>query len=481
MDTSTSSSSNNNNNNSNGQNQSIPIIIEKSNNNNNIDSISGIGKEKIGQVIEESSSLSSLSKEKQLKDGGNENEQGITTIINNNNNNNNDENSKDSTSTSTSTPTPTSNNPTENYMVKSTTILTEHLGYVPIALIDDIINAANEILYKCTAALDQFLGSRYPDGLLKLDKPRKKQKKNEKEPEKENEPEKEENEEEPEFEEEIDISQEIELGTAKFETLFESIIDKCFDKFELYLLRNLLIIPNELIKGGWIRLEHHKGIDFSKKKEQKQETQENNEEKDLNIQLIDLFNKLEFHKNLNHLLYIQNKRSELMINEVLEPLENECKNAFESITKNESSTTSDNNNNDNNNIKLIYKQIIPFPDTISFLGTQVNQLIESTIKIEKILKNKQQKDQKENKQQNNNNNIRFSINSKNLSHFDSNLFINLITKRAIKEAGFLSSSSSSSSSTSSSSTLSSSSSSTTDINYNKEKIQMAKSFLKKKI
>lgn len=60
----------------------------------------------------------------------------------------------------------------------------------------------------------------------------------------------------------VDVTEEIELGTAKFETLFESIVDKCFDKFELYVLRNLFVVPPDLIEGGWIRLAHHNGIDF---------------------------------------------------------------------------------------------------------------------------------------------------------------------------------------------------------------------------
>ena len=144
---------------------------------------------------------------------------------------------------------------TENPFIRSAAILTEHLGYVPIALIDDVINAANEILYKCTAALDQFLASRYPSGHLRVEpsdrarllKRRRLNASTSASPSQSRDSsvsaidvrdalDDEEN-------GEIDIAAEMELGTAKFETLFESIVDKCFDKYELYLLRNLLVIP----------------------------------------------------------------------------------------------------------------------------------------------------------------------------------------------------------------------------------------------
>lgn len=43
---------------------------------------------------------------------------------------------------------------------KATSILTEHLGYAPLSLVDDVINAVNELMYKCTAALEEFLYQR---------------------------------------------------------------------------------------------------------------------------------------------------------------------------------------------------------------------------------------------------------------------------------------------------------------------------------
>ena len=48
---------------------------------------------------------------------------------------------------------------------------------------------------------------------------------------------------------------EIEEGVHQLETLLEATVDKTFDKFEIYTLRNILTIPDEL--SGWMRLGHY--------------------------------------------------------------------------------------------------------------------------------------------------------------------------------------------------------------------------------
>jgi kinetochore protein Mis12/MTW1 len=52
-----------------------------------------------------------------------------------------------------------------------------------------------------------------------------------------------------------DAKQQIEEGLHQLETLLESTVDKNFDKFEIYVLRNILSVPEEL--AGWIRLSHY--------------------------------------------------------------------------------------------------------------------------------------------------------------------------------------------------------------------------------
>ena len=52
-----------------------------------------------------------------------------------------------------------------------------------------------------------------------------------------------------------DAENELRSGVHKLETLLESAIDKNFDRFEIYVLRNLLMVPEELVP--WVRLAHH--------------------------------------------------------------------------------------------------------------------------------------------------------------------------------------------------------------------------------
>lgn len=48
---------------------------------------------------------------------------------------------------------------------------------------------------------------------------------------------------------------EIENGLHQLETLLESTVDKAYDKFEIYVLRNILTVPEDLI--SWVRLRHY--------------------------------------------------------------------------------------------------------------------------------------------------------------------------------------------------------------------------------
>ncbi|CUS20805.1 LAQU0S01e15038g1_1 [Lachancea quebecensis] len=107
--------------------------------------------------------------------------------------------------------------------MRTTLLLTEHLGYPPISLIDDIINAVNELMYKCTQAMEKYLLERSSM-------------------------------------EGKDYTDEIKIGIAKLETLWENSVDRSFDKLELYILRNVLHIPQELIENGSFRLRHHDSL-----------------------------------------------------------------------------------------------------------------------------------------------------------------------------------------------------------------------------
>lgn len=139
--------------------------------------------------------------------------------------------------------------------MRTTTLLTEHLGYAPIAVVDDVINTVNEIMYKCTQAVEDYLSEREQLMIQEL---------NNKKILNEDDDVVMEGDESTKFE---IPSDEIELGTAKLESLLESSVDKNFDLFELYTLRNILTIPQHLVDEGWFRLEHHKDLPVIKLKE----------------------------------------------------------------------------------------------------------------------------------------------------------------------------------------------------------------------
>ncbi|KAK5090196.1 hypothetical protein LTR05_000366 [Lithohypha guttulata] len=124
----------------------------------------------------------------------------------------------------------------------ATALLTEHLGYTPLSLVDDVFNSINTIIYLSIEKLETGLASLPPERLgFKGSKSTiGDQQVND---------------------EYADAKQEIEEGLHQLETLLTSSADKRFDAFEIYTLRNILSVPPDLV--NWIRLSHHEGISLS--------------------------------------------------------------------------------------------------------------------------------------------------------------------------------------------------------------------------
>ncbi|MDI1487680.1 MAG: hypothetical protein OHK93_006951 [Ramalina farinacea] len=127
---------------------------------------------------------------------------------------------------------------------RSDALLTDHFTYTPLSLIDDIINAVNTIIYQALDAIE--------DGLLKIpaqhlgfaSKP----------------PPTDDDESHGGEKVEERAREEIEEGVHRLETLLESTVDKSFDKFEIYVLRNILTVEEDV--GGWVRLGHYAGLEL---------------------------------------------------------------------------------------------------------------------------------------------------------------------------------------------------------------------------
>ncbi|TGZ85555.1 Mis12-domain-containing protein [Ascodesmis nigricans] len=164
----------------------------------------------------------------------------------------------------------------------STALVTEHFGWTPLSFVDDVINAVNELLYGALESVETFLLSQ-PPGALGFVTP-------------------------PGVFRETDGNGEVQLSKAeedeimkglhRLETLFESAVDKAFDGFELYVLRNIFNVhPPDLV--GWVRLAHHREADFSRDSLGTSDTTTNLPAQGATIRLRELRQRLLYSYHLN--------------------------------------------------------------------------------------------------------------------------------------------------------------------------------------
>ncbi|CUM65965.1 uncharacterized protein PRCAT00003619001 [Priceomyces carsonii] len=228
-----------------------------------------------------------------------------------------------------------------------TSLLTEHLGYPPLALVDDVINAVNVIMYSCTTEIERYLMERqqkqYEDTTKSPtgDRDVLTEYANEKYP-----------------------TEEIQVGTGKLETLLESQIDTNFDKFELYTLRNIFMIPQQLVDDGWIRLKHQEGIDFNKSSTELKS--------DLDNKLKDLVRDIKFELHLRKILKLQILKAQKVIR-ALNVLKKNIK--FLEL-KDEGSALSQ-------EAKTAFKSLSPIDESLYFLFNQVTELV---LQMQEIMK-----------------------------------------------------------------------------------------------
>ncbi|KAL7626813.1 hypothetical protein AAE478_003587 [Parahypoxylon ruwenzoriense] len=136
-----------------------------------------------------------------------------------------------------------------------TELLTEHFGYPPVSLIDDIINSINILAERALNSVEQGLLNA-PPASLGFKQPSssssnsRKAKQNAQEQQQQQLPPAE------------AAKTEIESGTHQLETLLCASIDRNFDKFEIYVLRNILCVRPVDIRR-WMRLSHYDGLDFT--------------------------------------------------------------------------------------------------------------------------------------------------------------------------------------------------------------------------
>ena len=106
---------------------------------------------------------------------------------------------------------------------------------------DDIINTVNELVYRAVNAVEEGLLAASP-ALLGFQQ---KARDEDRVPEKDSDG----------TELYPEAKTEIEEGVHQLETLLEATVDKNFDKLEIWALRNVLTVPEDL--APWVRLEHY--------------------------------------------------------------------------------------------------------------------------------------------------------------------------------------------------------------------------------
>lgn len=132
----------------------------------------------------------------------------------------------------------------------TTALLTEHFRYTPLTLLDDIINTVNELVFRAVNAIEEGFGGTTAEQLgFRLDNAVAKALPNE----------------QARGEALAELKQnEIDNGIVKLESLLNATVDKDFDKFEIYTLRNILAVGHdEEDLANWVRLDHYRGVDVA--------------------------------------------------------------------------------------------------------------------------------------------------------------------------------------------------------------------------
>lgn len=172
-----------------------------------------------------------------------------------------------------------------------TALLTEHFRYTPLTLLDDIINTVNELVARAVDAAEEGLLAADPAALGFAAKYAS-----------ENRIPDTDGEGRPVYE---GMKEEVDEGVHKLETLLESNVDRNFDKLEIYVLRNVLSVPGDLVP--WVRLGHYEGLDLGP--QQRKETQTVEEVQKLR-------RKVQETRKLNGLLNSAIERNEQMLREL---------------------------------------------------------------------------------------------------------------------------------------------------------------------
>ncbi|OAA65756.1 mind kinetochore complex component [Niveomyces insectorum RCEF 264] len=188
-------------------------------------------------------------------------------------------------------------------------LLTEHFGYPPVSLLDDIINSVNILAERALNSVEQAL-LRQPPASLGF-KPAKKPPPDAKAKAKSAVPADAQHDDVEEDAAAAALRLEVENGTHQLETLLCASIDRNFDKFELYVMRNILCVrPAD---RPWLRLSHYAGLDLEKYGRDGGEAEAAAEAEAEDAAIAHLHRRLQASRRLGHLLDREVARNDALL------------------------------------------------------------------------------------------------------------------------------------------------------------------------
>ncbi|ORY59150.1 Mis12 protein-domain-containing protein [Pseudomassariella vexata] len=182
-----------------------------------------------------------------------------------------------------------------------TELLTEHFGYPPVSLLDDLINSINILAERALNSVEQGL-FKAPPAALGFRPPKSASAAEQDDPAER-------------------AKNEIESGTHQLETLLCASIDRNFDKLELYALRYILCVQPPDIRN-YIRLSHYEGLDFSSSTAATGNSQDGtnggtiNRDKPTVDSIGELRRRLRESMRLNALLYAEQQRNARLLSDL---------------------------------------------------------------------------------------------------------------------------------------------------------------------
>ncbi|KAI3404484.2 hypothetical protein KGF56_002676 [Candida oxycetoniae] len=226
---------------------------------------------------------------------------------------------------------------------RTAALVTEHFGFSPIKIVDDVINAIDSITIKGVEAFEKFLLDLHSEGK---------------------------------FPSEVTVD-DIHKGTAKLESLIQNKIDFSFDKYELYCLRNIFNIPQNLVNKGLVRLKHHERTDFSGIKGKHQAKLEFDRE------VTKLYDKIEVELYQRKIIKLQINKAEKIVKYLSFIRDNlSVLNEKETIQRNtgeRSELVLHDSHQQNSSavvsIKEIYQNLEPIAQTMEFLHRQLHEIM----------------------------------------------------------------------------------------------------------